>query len=198
MSSLLIGILALQGDFQEHAEALRQCGARVRLVKQAADLQNIDGLILPGGESTSMGIIAEKNGMIKPLQHFIQSGKPVWGTCAGMILLASRIEGQKQAGQSSLGGLDITVQRNFFGRQKQSFEAKLSIPAVSKVPIEALLIRAPGITEIGPTVTILASYGHNSQKVPVAVRQNNILATSFHTETTEQHYLHQYFLAMRY
>ncbi len=196
MSSRLVGILALQGDFQEHAAAIHRCGSRSLLVKHADDLQNIDSLILPGGESTTMGIIASRDSMIEPLRQYLQTGKPVWGTCAGMILLANQIEGQKNAGQSAIGGLDIAVKRNFFGSQKQSFEIQLSMPVVTDVALEALFIRAPGIIKTGRQVTTLASISHEGKQLPVAVRQQHILATSFHTETTGQNQLHRYFLAM--
>ena len=191
-----VGILALQGDFQEHATAVSRCGYPVCLVKLPDDLEKIGWLILPGGESTAIGTIAQKNGLIGPLRKFIKSGKPVWGTCAGLILLADRIEGQKQDGQPSFGGLDVTVKRNFFGSQKQSFETRLVAPAISAGPLDASFIRAPGITQTGPAITILATYRYEGRDIPVAVRQNNLLATSFHTETTSQNLLHQYFLSM--
>ncbi len=191
----LIGVLSLQGDFLEHMQAILACGADFRLVKTPMDLKGIDGLIIPGGESTTMGIIAQKEGLIKPLQSFVQSGKPVWGTCAGMILLATNVEGQMQDGQATIGGLDITVSRNFFGRQTQSFEATLSIPEVSPSPIDVFFIRAPGVTKVGPDVQVLASYSFQGKDVPVALRQGNILATAFHPELTADTSFHKYFFS---
>ena len=191
----LVGILALQGDFVEHAQAIAACGAKSKLVKTARDLAGIDALIIPGGESTTMGIIAQKNNLVKPLQRYIKSDKPVWGTCAGMILLADKVEKQKQNGQIILGGLDITVSRNFFGRQLQSFAASLSVPILSESLLDVVFIRAPGITKTGPGVEVLAEYNFGGKNIPVAVRQGNILATSFHSEITKNKDFHEYFLS---
>lgn len=188
----LVGVLALQGDFLEHSKALKSCGAQVRLVRKPVDLEGLDALILPGGESTTMGLIAVKNRLTKPLQDFIASGKPVWGTCAGLILLANEVEGQKKDGQTSIGGLDIKVKRNFYGSQKQSFETEITMPTISDQPIKAYFIRAPGILNIGPEVGVLAQFND----MPVTIKQNNILATSFHTEISSQNHLHKYFLSM--
>lgn len=190
-----IGVLALQGDYFEHVQVISACGAESRLVKTPDDLKGIDGLIIPGGESTTMGILAQKEGLIKPLQSFVQSGKPVWGTCAGMILLATNVEGQMQDGQATIGGLDITVSRNFFGRQTQSFEASLSIPEVSQLPIDVFFIRAPGVSKVGPDVQVLANYTLQGKDIPVALRQGNILATAFHPELTLDRSFHKYFLS---
>ncbi len=191
----VIGVLALQGDYFEHAQAILACGADSRLVKTPEGLEGLDGLIIPGGESTTMCILAQKEGLIKPLQSFVRSGKTVWGTCAGMILLADHVEGQMQDGQATIGGLNITVSRNFFGRQTQSFEASLSIPEVSRLPIDVFFIRAPGVTKVGPDVQVLASYSFQGKDVPVALRQGNILATAFHPELTADTSFHRYFLS---
>ncbi len=185
-----VGILALQGDFAEHAAAVERCGAAVRLVKTPGDLEAIDSLIIPGGESTAIGIVAQSTGLIKPLRAFIAAKMPVWGTCAGLIMLADRVEGQKHDGQVLLGGLNITATRNYYGRQIQSFSARLSIPKVTPDRVNVVFIRSPGITAVGPQVEILSSY----QEAPIAVRQGNILATSFHTELDENSKFHNYFL----
>ncbi|HUC20484.1 MAG TPA: pyridoxal 5'-phosphate synthase glutaminase subunit PdxT [Candidatus Polarisedimenticolaceae bacterium] len=191
----IVGILALQGDFAEHASAVERSGARAKLIKTAAELATIDALIIPGGESTTMGIVAKSTGLVKPLQQFVASGLPVWGTCAGLILLANQAEGQKKDGQTLLGGLDITASRNFFGRQIQSFSASLSAPKITPQPITVMFIRAPGITRVGPQVEVLANQSYDGHDIPVAVRQGNILATSFHTELDINPKFHNYFLS---
>ncbi|HEX7259680.1 MAG TPA: pyridoxal 5'-phosphate synthase glutaminase subunit PdxT [Candidatus Saccharimonadia bacterium] len=190
-----VGVLALQGDFVEHAASIERCGAQGILVRTAIELKQIDALIIPGGESTTMGIIAESIGMVEPLQLFIASGLPVWGTCAGLIMLADKVEGGKRNGQTTLGGLDIIAARNFFGRQIQSFSASLSVPKVATEPIDVMFIRAPGITRVGYKVEVLATVSHNDSHVAVAVRQNNILATAFHTELGDDPKFHRYFLS---
>ena len=159
--SCAIGVLALQGAFAEHVKMLQALGdtkgVTAREVRKPAQLADLDGLILPGGESTTMGLIAERWGLVEPLRAWVQAGRPIWGTCAGMILLAAHATGQKQGGQPLLGGLDVTVNRNYFGRQVDSFETMLSVPALGEPPIRAVFIRAPAITEIGPDVESLAA-----------------------------------------
>jgi len=201
-SVLNIGVLALQGAFIEHSKILKQLGATVVEVRKAEQLTRLDGLIIPGGESTSMGLIAERWGLIEPLRAWVQAGKPIWGICAGMILLAERAEGQKAGGQPLLGGLDITVNRNYFGRQVDSFEMLLDtpqIPALSDAagPYSAIFIRAPVITAIGQGVEPLASLSAaDDGKLIVAARQGSILVTAFHPELTADIRWHQLFLDM--
>ncbi|CAG0961005.1 5'-phosphate synthase pdxT subunit [Methylophilaceae bacterium] len=196
---LNIGILALQGAFIEHGNMLRQLGAHVIEVRRPQQLAQIDGLILPGGESTAISLIAERWGLIEPLRHWVKTGKPVWGTCAGMILLAGHVEGQKAGGQSLLGGLDIRVNRNYFGRQADSFQANLetTLQDDGMPACRAVFIRAPVVTAIGPGVEPLASLvTPDGRKHIVAVRQDSMLATAFHPELTRDTRWHRLFLEM--
>jgi pyridoxal 5'-phosphate synthase pdxT subunit len=171
----LIGVLALQGGFEAHAKTLRALGADVREVRTPGDLDGLDGLVIPGGESTTITLGLERESLTEPLLEFVSAGKPVLGTCAGMIMLD----------REHLGVLDIGVRRNAFGRQLASFEAELMFEGE---PLEAVFIRAPWVEEVGPEVEVLAEVdGH-----PVAVRQGNILAVAFHPELTEERRLHQW------
>jgi 5'-phosphate synthase pdxT subunit len=173
----VIGVLALQGGFEAHAKALRELGADVREVRTTDDLDGLDGLVIPGGESTTIGLGVEREGLAQPLIDFIASGKPVLGTCAGMIMLD----------RDHLGVLDIEVRRNAFGRQLASFEAELEFEGE---PLHAVFIRAPWVENLGAGVEVLAEVdGH-----PVAVRQGNVLAVAFHPELTDEHRLHQWLL----
>jgi 5'-phosphate synthase pdxT subunit len=190
---LRIGVLALQGAFHEHIQILRRLGADAIEVRKPEQLQGLDGLILPGGESTTMGLVAERWGMVGPLRAWVEAGRPTWGTCAGMILLAERATGQKQGGQPLLGGLDVTVNRNYFGRQVDSFEAILTVPVFDPPHTPGVFIRAPAITEMGPEVEPLATL---PGPVYVAVRQGMILATAFHPELTADTRWHALFLEM--
>jgi 5'-phosphate synthase pdxT subunit len=196
-SELNIGVLALQGAFAEHVNKLRQLGVNVVEVRKPEQLAPLDGLIIPGGESTAMGLIAERWGLIEPLRAWVKAGKPVWGTCAGLIFLAERVEGQKTGGQALIGGLDVTVNRNYFGRQVDSFQTVLqtSLPDSGSVP--AIFIRAPVITETGQGVEPMA-YLHTADghKLVVAVRQKNILATAFHPELTADSSWHQFLIEL--
>ena len=189
-----IGILALQGAFAEHAAMVRQEGAQAVEVRKPAQLAGLDGLILPGGESTTMGLIAERQGMVAPLRAWVQAGRPTWGTCAGMILLADRVTDQKAGGQPLIGGLDVTVNRNYFGRQSASFEALIAAPILGAAAFRAIFIRAPAIVALGATVTALASVPGRGENVVVAVRQANLLATAFHPELTSDSRWHRLFL----
>jgi pyridoxal 5'-phosphate synthase pdxT subunit len=171
----VIGVLALQGGFEAHASALRELGAEVREVRTPEDLEGIDGLIIPGGESTTIGLGVEREGLGQPLVDFVRSGKPVLGTCAGMIMLD----------RDHLGVLDIEVRRNAFGRQLASFETELSFEGE---PLHAVFIRAPWVENLGAGVEVLAEVdGH-----PVAVRQGNVLAVAFHPELSDDPRLHQW------
>jgi pyridoxal 5'-phosphate synthase pdxT subunit len=192
----VVGVLALQGAFHEHAVMLRKLGAAAVEVRKPEQLVGLDGLILPGGESTTMALIAERWGMVAPLRAWVQSGRPVWGTCAGMILLADRATGQKEGGQTLLGGLHVTVNRNYFGRQTESFETELAAPVLGEAPIHAVFIRAPAIVEVGPDVQVLARTAGHNEEVIVAVRQGPLLATAFHPELTPDLRWHRYFLDM--
>ena len=188
MTELCVGVLALQGAFREHVAAVASLGATAREVRQLKDIDGIDALIIPGGESTTMGKLLNEWNMLEPLRQRILDGMPVYGSCAGLILLCREIE---DSDQPRLGVLDATVRRNAFGRQVDSFETDLSIPEIGADPIPAVFIRAPVITGVGAGVTVLAEVKGQA----VAVRQNNILATSFHPELTPDTRMHSYFLS---
>ena len=179
---ITIGVLALQGAFSEHIEMMRALGATAIEVRKSEQLAQLDGIVIPGGESTTMGLVAERWALVEPLRRWVCDGKPIWGTCAGMILLAERANGQKQGGQPLIGGLDVALDRNYFGRQVDSFETSLATPALgpefAEAPFHAVFIRAPAITQVGPDVDVLAELP-GSPPVYVAVRQRMILATAF-------------------
>jgi 5'-phosphate synthase pdxT subunit len=177
----LIGVLALQGDFQAHERVLRRLGARVREVRVQPDLDGLDGLVIPGGESTTMMLGVTREGLAEPLRELLRGGLPVLGSCAGLIMLD----------RHHLGVMDITAKRNAFGRQIRSFEADLDLKTVDGGPLRALFIRAPWIDEHGPDVEILSVLdGH-----PVAARQGHMLAVAFHSELGGDDRLHELFLA---
>ena len=185
-----VGVLALQGDFEEHATALHALGVPATQVRTAAQLARVQALIMPGGESTSMAKLMDAYDLREPLRGFARSGKPVWGTCAGLILLADRLV---EPLPEPLGLMDMLVQRDGFGRQVDSFETDLDIPVLDGGPFHAVFIRAPLVREIGPAVEVLATLEDGT---PVAVRQRNLLATAFHPELTPDHRLHAHFLEM--
>jgi 5'-phosphate synthase pdxT subunit len=179
-SAPLVGVLALQGDFEAHAHVLRGLGADVREVRVPADLDGLDGLVIPGGESTTMTLGIEREGLAEPVRELVRSGMPVLGTCAGMIMLD----------REHLGLADYTCRRNAFGRQVRSFEADLEIPGVDGEPVRAVFIRAPWIDEHGEAVEVLAEVdGH-----VVAARQENMLVISFHPEIAGETRLHELFM----
>jgi 5'-phosphate synthase pdxT subunit len=185
-----IGVLALQGDVREHVATLTSLGAEARPVRREAELAEVDGLVIPGGESTTMIKLARLFDLLEPLRARIKDGMPAFGTCAGMILLADRIV-DGAAGQETVGGLDITVRRNAFGRQVDSFEEGLAVQGLEE-PVHAVFIRAPWVEEVGPDVEVLArAAGH-----PVAVRQGSLLATSFHPEVGGDARVHGVFVDM--
>ncbi|MCX7854940.1 MAG: pyridoxal 5'-phosphate synthase glutaminase subunit PdxT [Anaerolineae bacterium] len=188
-----VGVLALQGAFIEHKNVLTRLGVQPAEVRLPEHLEGLDGLIIPGGESTTMGLLAQKWGLLEPLRAFARSGRPVWGTCAGMILLAKEIV-DGVPGQPILGLMDITVRRNAFGRQVDSFEADLTVPVLSDPPFHAVFIRAPIIERVGAGVDVLASLEDGTA---VAVRQGNLLATAFHPELTGDVRFHRYFLQLK-
>lgn len=185
-----IGVLALQGDVAEHATMLASSGAEPTLVKRAEELDAVDGLILPGGESTTIGKLLRRFDLLEPLRARVRDGFPVYGTCAGMILLANEVE-DAATDQPGIGGMDITVRRNAFGRQRESFETDLPMPAIGDRPLHAVFIRAPLLTRAGPEVSILATLPDGRA---VAARQGNLLVSSFHPELTDDIRLHQHFV----
>ncbi|MYH60580.1 MAG: pyridoxal 5'-phosphate synthase glutaminase subunit PdxT [Caldilineaceae bacterium SB0675_bin_29] len=197
MSGVRLGVLALQGAFREHIAMLKRLNVEAVEVRLAQELDGLDGLIIPGGESTSMGLVAERWGLVEPLRRWVRGGKPTWGTCAGMILLAENATGQKLGGQALIGGLNVTVNRNYFGRQVDSFEANLDVPALGDAPFHAVFIRAPAITEVAEgieTLATVASLGDETESVIAAVRKGPILATAFHPELTDDLRWHRYFV----
>lgn len=194
-----IGILALQGDFREHEAALRRLGADVREVRTPEHLDDLHGLIIPGGESTTLGHLIAEYKLYSPLK-LLSARVPIWGTCAGLILLARDTPGLIYP---NLNVLNLTVRRNGYGRQVDSFRTETSVPAIGNAPFPAIFIRAPIIDELGPEVDILSrlpSGSHNGNKcgAPIAVLQGRILATTFHPELTEDDRFHRYFLKLVY
>jgi pyridoxal 5'-phosphate synthase pdxT subunit len=176
VKSRVVGVLALQGDFEAHATALRELGAEARTVRTPADLEGLDALVIPGGESTTMTLGVEREGLAEPLREFVGSGMPVLGTCAGLILLD----------RDHLGLLDVTARRNAFGRQLHSFEAEIELTGLGS--LRGVFIRAPWIESVGEGVEVLAELdGH-----PIAVRQSNILAVAFHPELTDDRRVHRW------
>ena len=183
-----IGVFALQGDVREHLTTLTRLGADAFGVRRPEELARCDGLVLPGGESTTMAKLAHTFDLLDPLRERVGAGMPTFGTCAGMILLADRIL-DGVVGQETIGGIDMTVRRNAFGRQVDSFEADLDLRGLEQ-PVHAVFIRAPWVEEVGASVEVLAEAdGH-----PVAVRQGHLMATSFHPEVANEGRVHRLFL----
>jgi 5'-phosphate synthase pdxT subunit len=185
-----IGILALQGDFAEHAALLQRIGVTTREVRTPAQLPGLDGLIIPGGESTTMARLLDTYELIEPLKAMASAGQPIWGTCAGAIILARRAPGLDRP---NLAVMDIGVQRNAFGRQIDSFETELVISALGEVPFHAVFIRAPVISDTGSGVEVLARLTDGRI---VAAREGNLLATAFHPELSQDDRFHRYFTAI--
>ena len=192
---LRVGVLALQGDVREHLNSLSLLNVAVQKVRTVEELETVNALIIPGGESTTISMLAKRVGLMNPLRKFVQDKKAVYGSCAGMIMLANEIlDGRKD--QETIGGLDITVRRNAFGRQVDSFETDLKIKNFEK-EFRAVFIRAPWVERIGDDVEVLATIKTSDNKEhPVMVRQNNLLATAFHPELTTDSRIHEYFLQM--
>jgi pyridoxal 5'-phosphate synthase pdxT subunit len=189
-----IGVLALQGAFIEHINRLREVGAEAVEVRLPTDLEGLDGIIIPGGESTTIGRLMDWYELIEPIRQMAKSGIPIWGTCAGMIVLATGVDPDSRAQhQPVLQLLDITVRRNAFGSQLDSFEAELDMPQISGEPIPTVFIRAPIVSEVGDGVEVL---GRLADGKIIAVRQGNIVATAFHPELTGDKRLHSWFLAL--
>lgn len=184
-----IGVLSLQGDVREHARSLSDCGVHSSLIRRPSELEAVDALVIPGGESTTISKLARIFDIFEPIQERISAGMPVYGSCAGMILLADRVE-DAIVGQESFGGLDVTVRRNAFGRQVDSFETDLTFKGITQPPIRAVFIRAPWVESVGSSVEVLAEVdGH-----PVAVRSDHLFATSFHPELTGDNRIHKFFI----
>eukprot|EP00026_Physarum_polycephalum_P016538 Phypoly_transcript_17463.p1 GENE.Phypoly_transcript_17463~~Phypoly_transcript_17463.p1 ORF type:complete len:224 (+),score=42.40 Phypoly_transcript_17463:103-774(+) len=216
MSTVKIGVLALQGAFAEHVAMFNSIpGVTATEVRTPDELQGLDGIVLPGGESTAISLIGEKNGIFEAIKKWVNGGHPVWGTCAGCIMLAKDVQGQKQGGQGLVGGMDISVHRNFFGRQIASFETEISLnlpsnqstsPSPSHFP--GVFIRAPAILGVKEGVKILgeintptpaSSSSQNNPKetkIIVAAQQGPLLATVFHPELTSDKRVHEYFVEM--
>ena len=190
----VIGVLALQGDVPEHLASLAAAGAEARTVRTVSELADVEGLVVPGGESTAIARLAGSFGLLEPLRARIAAGMPAYGSCAGMVLLAEKVlasDGRESA-QRTLGGIGTVVRRNAFGRQKESFEAELEVAGVDGGPVTGVFIRAPWVESTGERTAVLAEYrGH-----PVAVTQGNLLATSFHPELTEDPRMHALFVGL--
>jgi 5'-phosphate synthase pdxT subunit len=193
VSAVRIGVLALQGDTREHLSALRDCGASAVTVRRSGELDAVDGLVIPGGESTTMSHLLRELDLLEPLRKRLADGLPAYGACAGMILLASEILDAGSSGREAvpLGGIDITVRRNAFGRQVDSFEGDVEFIGLDD-PVHAVFIRAPWVERVGAGVQVLArASGH-----PIAVRQGPVLATAFHPEMTGDRRIHRLFVDM--
>ena len=189
----IIGVLALQGDVREHLAALREQGAEAVTVRRPEELAAVDGLVIPGGESTTMVKLAARFGLLEPLRAAVRDGLPAYGSCAGMIMLADRIL-DAPPDQETIGGLDVTVRRNAFGRQVDSFEAAVDIEGIDGDPFHAVFIRAPWVEEAGDGVVVLGRVvGGPADGKIVAVRQGNLVATSFHPELTGDRRVHAMF-----
>jgi len=188
-----VGVLALQGDVREHLLALQNCGVDAVSVRRTHEIEEIDALVIPGGESTTIAHLAQTFGVFDLISKRIKSGLPVYGSCAGMILLADRVL-DATADQRTFGGMDITVRRNAFGRQVDSFEIDIAIEGLTHLAMRAVFIRAPWVEQIGVGVQVLSSVTREGVSHPVAVRQGHMLATSFHPELTDDSRIHRYFI----
>ncbi len=189
-----IAVVAMQGDSEKHLQTLTRLGAEAYPARLPKDIERADGIVLPGGESTTIGKLMARYGLDEALQDAARNGTPIYGTCAGLILLARAIaEGTgERGGQPTLGLLDVTVARNAFGRQIDSFEAQVDVPVLGAEPLQAVFIRAPYVVEAGPGVETLATYDGKT----VFVRQGPILGSAFHPEMTDDDRAHQYFLSL--
>jgi pyridoxal 5'-phosphate synthase pdxT subunit len=192
----MIGVLALQGDVREQVRALTGCGARAMPVRRPEELDQVDALVLPGGESTTISKLATAFGLMEPLRKRVAEGMPAYGSCAGMILLADRILDGVE-GQETIGGIDMTVRRNAFGRQVDSFEERIHLGLVGGEPFHAVFIRAPWVESVGEPVEVIGTVeaGPAAGRI-VAVRQGRLLATSFHPELTGDRRVHALFVDM--
>jgi 5'-phosphate synthase pdxT subunit len=189
-----IGVLALQGDVREHIQSLSDCGVDALAVKTKSEIENISALVIPGGESTTIAKLARSFDLFDLIKDRIKGGMPTYGSCAGMILLSDAVE-DAIIGQESFGGIDMVVKRNAFGRQVDSFETDLKFKGITDPPVRAVFIRAPWVESVGENVEVLAEISDSSgQRHPVAVRQGQLLATSFHPELTGDNRVHKFFV----
>lgn len=195
-SAPLIGVLAIQGAVREHIALLEAAGAKAMPIRHAADIPKVSGIVLPGGESTTISKLAVIDGLMEPLREAARSDVPMYGSCAGMILLADRIlDGRPD--QQTIGGIDMTVRRNAFGRQVDSFEGGIDLEGIPGGPYPGIFIRAPWVEEIGASIEVLGRVGSGAAEGRiVAVRDRNLMATSFHPELTGDTRVHQYFVEM--
>lgn len=192
----VVGVLALQGDVREHLRAIERAGGHAVPVRRVAELEQVAGIVVPGGESTTIDKLLRAFDLMQPLRTRLAAGMPAYGSCAGMILLADRIA-DPAAGQQTLGGIDMTVRRNAFGRQVDSFEADLTVGGLTGGPMRAVFIRAPAVESVGPAVDVLARVaGGPSEGRIVAVRHGALLATSFHPEVTDDVRIHAELVSM--
>ena len=185
-----VGVLAIQGDFAEHCKIFRDLGVQAPEIRLPGQLDEVDALVIPGGESTTITKLMDIYGLVDPIRRFVQSGRPLWGTCAGMIVSSRHVVGDVLV---PMGLIDLDVRRNAFGSQIDSFEADLPVPAIGDPPFHAVFIRAPWIERMGPDVELISSLKDGT---PVAARQANVLVTSFHPELTEDTRFHNMFLQM--
>jgi len=193
-TSTVVGVLALQGDVREHQAMLAQAGVNSARVRTVDDLAKVDALVIPGGESSTMSLLAVRAELFSPLRDRVAAGMPAYGSCAGMIMLADRIL-DGRADQQTIGGIDMTVRRNAFGRQVDSFEADLHMPSVPGDPVHGVFIRAPWVEQVGDSVEVIGRVeGGPAAGRIVAVRQGNLLATAFHPELTGDLRIHQLFV----
>jgi 5'-phosphate synthase pdxT subunit len=189
-----IGVLSLQGDVREHLSALSRAGAHAVAVRRPEELDAVDGLVLPGGESTTMVKLARAFDLMEPIRKRVAAGLPVYGSCAGMILLADRIDDDGSPLEETIGGIDMTVRRNAFGRQVDSFESDVDVEGLDGGPVHAVFIRAPWVSSLGAQATALGRVGAGAALARiVVVRQGVLLATSFHPELTGDGRIHAYF-----
>ena len=196
MNGIVVGVLALQGDVREHLYALAEADAVARPVRRPEELEDVDALVIPGGESTTMSKLAVEFGLLEPIRRRVGAGMPTYGSCAGMIMLSTEIlDGRPD--QQAFGGIDMTVRRNAFGRQVDSFEALVAIDGIAGEPFHAVFIRAPWVERVGPDVSVLGqvTQGPATGRI-VAVRQGNLLATAFHPELTGDLRVHRFFVDM--
>jgi 5'-phosphate synthase pdxT subunit len=190
----LVGVLALQGDVREHVRSLEAVGARAVPVRSLTTLAEVDALVIPGGESTTMSKLAVLDGFLEPLRAARRAGMPMYGSCAGMIMLADEVA-DARPDQETIGGIDVTVRRNAFGRQVDSFEVDVDIPVLGDAPFRAVFIRAPWVDRVGPDVEVLATVRRGADEgTIVAVRQGPLMATAFHPELTGDHRIHEAFV----
>ena len=185
-----VGVLAIQGDFAEHCKIFRDLGVQAPEIRLPGQLDEVDALVIPGGESTTITKLMDIYGLVDPIKRFVQSGRPLWGTCAGMIVSSRHVVGDVLV---PMDLIDLDVRRNAFGSQIDSFEADLPVPAIGDPPFHAVFIRAPWIERMGPDVELISSLKDGT---PVAARQANVLVTSFHPELTEDTRFHNMFLQM--